>query len=120
MAETVDLSLSVGSDALSNVPAQWIDKAMGLHALAAEYVEDESADTNTRICAGTPARMFGPATYSKGAIDNSLEDHILLLELPSGAGPQHHFKGKVLQYWISPDDLAIGQFDAVKSLVIEP
>ena len=120
MAEAVDLSLGVGSDALSNVPAQWIDKAMGLHALAAEYVEHDSADAIARICAGTPARMFGPATYSKGALDGSLEDHLLLLELPSGAGPQHHFEGKVLQYWITADDLAIGQFDAVKSLVIEP
>jgi Domain of unknown function (DUF1963) len=120
VTESVDLSLSVGSDALSNVPAQWIDKAMGLHALAAEYVEHDSAEPNTRICAGTPARLFGPATHSKGAADSSLDDHLLLLELPSGAGPHHHFDGKVLQYWITADDLAMGQFDAVKSLILEP
>ena len=120
VTESVDLSLSVGSDALNNVPAHWIDKAMGLHALAAEYSDHDSADANTRICTVTPARMFGPATRSKGALDGSLQDHLMFLELPSGAGPQHHFEGKVLQYWITADDLAVGQFDAIRSLVIEP
>ena len=120
VTEAVDLSLSVNSDGLSSVPSHWIDKAMQLHALAAENVEGEGSDAHARICAAKPARMFGPATFSPGVLDSAFHDHLLLLELPSGAGPQHHFEGKVLQYWITPDDLAAGNFDNVKSIVIEP
>lgn len=120
VTEAVDLSLSVNSDGLSSVPSHWIDKAMQLHALAAEYVEGEGSDAHARICAAKPARMFGPATFSPGVLDSAFHDHLLLLELPSGAGPQHHFEEKVLQYWITPDDLAAGNFDNVKSIVIEP
>lgn len=117
--ETVDLSLGGGSEALSNVPAEWIDRAMRWHALATEC-EDCSGIAKDQIKLATPARMFGPPSFGGAQAENLMHDHILLLELPSGAGPQHHFGGSVLQYWITPDDLAAGRFEAVKSLVIEP
>ncbi len=114
MVEAVDLSLSVSSEALGNIPAKWIDKAMDAHALAREYEGDEGL----RIHAPVPARMFGPPSFADGQSQALLDEQILLLELPSGSGPQHDFEGKVLQYWISPDDLAAGKFDEVTPVVI--
>ncbi|UAB77746.1 DUF1963 domain-containing protein [Erythrobacter sp. SCSIO 43205] len=115
VVEAVDLSLSVSSEALSLVPAEWIDKAMDAHALAREY----ESDGILHIHAATPARMFGPPSYADSVSDTLVDEHILLLELPSGSGPQHDFGGKTLQYWITPDDLADGKFDRVKSVVID-
>jgi hypothetical protein len=120
VAETIDLSLGVGSEALGNIPPDWIDKAMRSHALATEHDYRGGADGETGSRTQTPARMFGPASYAPGATKNFVSDHVLLLELPSGAGPQHHFGGKILQYWITPDDLASGRFDETKLSVIEP
>lgn len=114
VVEAVDLSLSVSSEALGNIPAKWIDKAMDAHALAREYEGDEGL----RIHAPVPARMFGPPSFADGQSQALLDEQILLLELPSGSGPQHDFEGKVLQYWISPDDLAAGKFDEVTPVVI--
>ncbi|MEM1050748.1 MAG: DUF1963 domain-containing protein [Pseudomonadota bacterium] len=118
--EAVDLSLGVRSEALGSVPAEWINKAMDAHALAKEYEAEDGADNDHRICAPTPARIFGPASAGNNEAEALSHDHILLLELPSGAGPQHHFGGNVLQYWITADDLAAGKFDTVKSVVVEP
>lgn len=116
--ESVDLSLSVSSEALGAIPAEWIDKAMDTHALAVEYMADHANNDTPQIRASTPARMFGLPSHADGLVEEVASDHILLLELPSGAGPQHHFNGKVLQYWITPDDLAAGRFENVQSLVI--
>jgi len=110
--ESVDLSLGVGSEAIGNIPADWIDKAMHSHALATH--------DGRGVRAPTPARMFGPPSNAGDEGEALASDHTLLLELPSGAGPQHHFGGNILQYWITPDDLAAGNFAAVKQLVVQP
>ena len=115
VVEAVDLSLSVSSEALASVPAEWIDEAMGDHALA----RDDMGDVGENIHAPVPARMFGPPSPHAGMDAELVDEHILLLELPSGSGPQHDFGGKTLQYWIAPDDLAAGNFDDVKSVVTE-
>ena len=115
VVETVDLSLSVSSDALAIVPAEWIDEAMVDHALA----RDETGEGDANIHAPVPARMFGPPSPHAGMDAELIDSHMLLLELPSGSGPQHDFGGKTLQYWIAPDDLAAGNFDDVKSVVME-
>ncbi|MEP0392755.1 MAG: DUF1963 domain-containing protein [Erythrobacter sp.] len=110
--EAVDLSLGIGSDAFDAVPARWIDEAMHLHALATECEVCEQSGKG-HVLAQTPVRMFGPPSETSGVIVQRANQDILLLELPSGAGPHHKFGGRVLQYWISPDDLAAGNFDQV-------
>lgn len=116
--ETVDLSLGFGSEAVGNIPAEWIDRAMDRHALVRQ---DVSQSGETQIQAPTPMRMFGPpSTHLEGAAEIA-GDHILLLELIDGAGPAHHFSqtasgASVMQYWILPDDLAAARFENVKVL----
>jgi hypothetical protein len=53
----------------------------------------------------------------QGHVEELVEDHLLLLELGSGSGPEHHFGEGVLQYLITPEDLAAGRFDRVKAVL---
>ena len=137
VVRSVNLSLGVGSAAIGRIPAEWIDKAMAVHALASEYMADEAPDHSrpggydewrARKEAGelprvrnthapTPAHMFGPPSYVQGYVEELVDDHLLLLELTSGSGPEHHFGEGVLQYLISPEDLAARRFDRVTSVL---
>jgi hypothetical protein len=53
----------------------------------------------------------------QGYVEELVDDHLLLLELTNCSGPEHHFGEGVLQYLITPDDLAAGRFDQVKSVL---
>lgn len=61
------------------------------------------------VIAPPPARMLAPATGEAGLAAT----HLLLLELPDNPAIGHHFGGSALQWWITPEDLANRQFDAV-------
>jgi hypothetical protein len=113
VVESVDLSLGTGSEALPSIPDELIVRAMRGHALASE----QATDDGLRVHAPTPARMFGPPSYVQGHVEELVEDHLLLLELGSGSGPEHHFGEGVLQYLITPEDLAAGRFDRVKAVL---
>lgn len=137
VVRTVNLSLGVDSKALDRVPEEWIDKAMQVHALASEYMANEGPDHSKpggyeewrarqdagelkrgrNVHAPTPAHMFGPPSYVQGYVEELVDDHLLLLELTNCSGPEHHFGEGVLQYLITPDDLAAGRFDKVKSVL---
>ena len=134
--QSVELSLGVGSEALSAIPSDFIDKAMSNHVLAREYMTNEDFDPEkhgtrddylnlleeralerVRAVSGpTPARIFGPPSYVQGYVEELIDDHVLLLEL-HGAEPGHNFGEGVLQYLITPEDLAAGRFDQVKSVI---
>ena len=134
---SVNLSLGIGSAAMGQIPAEWIDKAMAVHALASEYMADEAPDHSRpggydewrarkdagelprvrKVHAPTPAHMFGPPSYVQGYVEELVDDHLLLLELTSGSGPEHHFGEGVLQYLITPEDLAARRFDRVTSVL---
>lgn len=133
---SVELSLSVGSSALGSIPDALIEKAMNNHVLAREYMTNEDFDParhGTRegylklseegaleriraVSGPTPARIFGPPSFVQGYVEELIDDHVLLLEL-HGAEPGHHFGEGVLQYLITPEDLAAGRFDHVKSVI---
>lgn len=66
--------------------------------------------TPAGVVAPPPARLLAPAT---GEADLAAT-HLLLLELPDNPALGHHFRGRALQFWITPDDLADRRFDAVK------
>lgn len=132
--EAVDMSLGETSEALGSIPAHWIDRAMHRHALATEYAVETGGENHSNVHAPTPARMFGPASFGPASFDERnfgtesdsadataplSHDHLLLLELPSGSGPGHHFGGRILQYWITPDNLAAGSFNKVKAVTLE-
>ncbi|WP_034958517.1 DUF1963 domain-containing protein [Erythrobacter longus] len=134
---SVELSLCVGSSALGSIPDEMIERAMSNHVLAREYMVDESFGPDKHgsqddwlqlkeagklervraVMAPAPARIFGPPSYVQGYVEEMVDDHILLLELPGGGGPGHHFGEGVLQYMIAPEDLAAGRFDQVKSVI---
>lgn len=134
---SVDLSLGSGSKALASVPEGLIEQAMNDHALAREFMIDEhfdpakhgtreewarlkdagELDTERQLHARTPAHMFGPPSYVQGDVEEMIDDHLLLLELPGNSGPEHYFGEGVLQYLIHPEDLAARRFDRVKSVL---
>lgn len=124
--QSVDLSIGIGSEGLDAIPEELVEEAMRGHALAREYMTDERPTDRTeadevprvrRVHAPTPAHMFGPPSYVQGYVEEMIDDHVLLLELSSGSGPEHHFGEGVLQYLITPEDLAAGRFDQVKSVI---
>lgn len=137
VVRSVNLSLGVGSAAIDRIPAEWIDRAMAVHALASEYMADEAPDHSRpggydewrarkeagelprvrTIHAPTPAHMFGPPSYVQGYVEELVDDHLLLLELTNESGPAHHFGEGVLQYLITPEDLAARRFDRVTSVL---
>ncbi|MEO1219743.1 MAG: DUF1963 domain-containing protein [Pseudomonadota bacterium] len=134
--QSIELSLGVGSEALGAIPSELIEKAMSNHVLAREYMTNEDFDPDkhgTRndylklseeralervrgVSGPTPAHIFGPPSYVQGYVEELIDDHVLLLEL-HGAEPGHHFGEGVLQYLITPEDLAAGRFDQVKSVI---
>lgn len=134
---STDLSLSVASSALGSIPDELIQKAMNNHVLAREFMVDENFDPDRHasqdgwlqlkeagklervraVMASAPPRVFGPPSYVQGYVEELIEDHLLLLELPGDGGPGHHFGEGVLQYLITPEDLAAGRFDQVKSVI---
>jgi hypothetical protein len=133
----VDLSLGVGSAALDRIPREWIDKAMHGHAIASEYLASEYFDNAKhgdwaeydrlkaagevpqvrKVHAPTPAHMFGPPSYVPGYVEELMDEHLLLLELPSHGAPGLEIGEGVLQYLIAPDDLAARRFDRVESVI---
>ncbi|WP_298309071.1 DUF1963 domain-containing protein [uncultured Erythrobacter sp.] len=135
--ESIDLSLGVGSEALPSVPHELIEDTMRKHAFASEYITDEYPDHSKpggwdewqerkkagelkrvrHVHAPTPEHMFGPPSFVQGYVEDMVDDHLLLLELPGYSGPEHHFGEGVLQYLIKPEDLAAGRFDQVKSVL---
>lgn len=132
----VRLSLGVGSRALDRVPQEFIDAAMRAYSLAFESMETERHDplkhgtwqeytalrdagelpTVRYIRAGTPARLLGPPSYVQGDVEELMDDHVLLLELPSHSVPGFSLGDGVVQYLIRPDDLAARRFDRVVSV----
>lgn len=135
--ETVNTSLGVYSEGLRVVPEAFIEEAMRGHALASEYMTHETANYAggetfeewqkrkeagevpriRKVHAPTPAHMFGPPSFVQGDVEELIDDHILLLEISSGSGPEHHFGEGVLQYLIKPEDLAARRFDQVTSVL---
>lgn len=135
--QSIELSLGVGSEALGAIPADLIENAMSNHVVAREYMTNEDFDPDKhgsredylklseegkldrvrKVSAGTPARIFGPPSFVQGYVDELIDDHVLLLELHGGAEPGHDFGEGVLQYLITPQDLAAGRFDQVKSVI---
>lgn len=135
--QSVDLSIGIGSESLDAIPEDLIEDAMRGHALAREFMTDERPSDRTtagiedfqrrkesgelervrEVFTRNPARIFGPPSYVQGYVEEMIDDHLLLLELFSASGPEHHFGEGVLQYLITPEDLAAGRFDQVKSVI---
>lgn len=135
--DAADLSLGVGSRALGQVPDALIEQAMRRHTLAHEYLAHEyfvpakhgdrqeyerlkaagEIPLTRKVHAPTPAHMFGPPSYVQGYVEELVDDHVLLLELPSHGAPGLAIGEGVLQYMIRPDDLGARRFDRVESVI---
>lgn len=135
--DSVNLSLGNGSDALDDIPQEWIDRNSLGHAIAHAYDRLEHPDWSVpdaakvyeerkaagelaivrQVFAPAPPRMLGPASYVQGYVEDLVDDHILLLELSSRDALGHHFGEGVLQYLIRPADLAARKFGEVKAVI---
>jgi hypothetical protein len=107
------------------------------HAIASEYLASEYFDNAKhgdwaeydrlkaagevpqvrKVHAPTPAHMFGPPSYVQGYVEELMDEHLLLLELPSHGAPGLEIGEGVLQYLIAPDDLVARRFDRVKAVI---
>jgi hypothetical protein len=101
----IEASLSASAAAAERVPAEALAHIAARHALAVA-----SGDT---IHAPTPDRMLAVPSDVQGNEYELPLTHLLLLELQSKEGIGHHFGEGVYQFWITPDDLAAGEFDRV-------
>lgn len=135
--DAVTISLGIASHAIGAVPQALIDEAMSGRRLASEYMSTEYFDQakhGTRaeyeklldagalpkvrhVHARTPARLLGPPSYVQGYVEELMDEHILLLELPNGGTPGLDIGEGVLQYLIRPDDLAARRFDRVEVIM---
>ncbi|MCJ7422027.1 DUF1963 domain-containing protein [Sphingomicrobium astaxanthinifaciens] len=66
-----------------------------------------------RFSAGD-ARAFSAPTFVQMEAEERVGEWLLLLELGANIPIGHHFDEGVYQYWIRPEDLAAGNFDAVE------
>ncbi|WP_265563439.1 DUF1963 domain-containing protein [Sphingomicrobium arenosum] len=66
-----------------------------------------------RFSAGD-ARAFSAPTFVQMEAEERVGEWLLLLELGANIPIGHHFNEGVYQYWIRPEDLAAGNFDAVE------
>ena len=75
---------------------------------AVAYVTDRH-----RFSAGDERMLCAPTFVAMEAEDRAPE-WLCLLELGANPGLGHHFAEGVYQFWIRPEDLALGNFDAVE------
>ena len=137
---SVNASLGLGSTALDAIPADTLARISLKHALGLAYDRDEyrrefdarccqgldqaasDAKWNEAQAAGTPPkvrmfhapspnRMFGPASYVQGGVEELIADHLLLLEISSSSPIGIELGEGVIQYMIRPADLAAGRFE---------
>ncbi|MCJ8190229.1 DUF1963 domain-containing protein [Sphingomicrobium aestuariivivum] len=83
---------------------------------AGERVEEKAlamVRNRHRFSAGD-ARAFSAPTFVQMEAEERVGEWLLLLELGANIPIGHHFAEGVYQYWIRPDDLAAGNFDAVE------
>jgi hypothetical protein len=132
VAQCVNVSLGLGSEAASAIPADMVAACAEWHQLAHAYLHDEHPDRRQpdaiakwearkaegslkevrSIHAPSPVHMFGPPSYVQGYVEEYLDEWMLLLEL-SSRGQVGMGEG-VLQFLIRPADLRERQFDRVE------
>ena len=66
-----------------------------------------------RFSAGDERMLCAP-TFVAMEAEERADEWLLLLEMGSNPGLGHHFAEGVYQFWIRPEDLAAGNFDAVE------
>ncbi|WP_343346587.1 DUF1963 domain-containing protein [Sphingomicrobium sp. XHP0239] len=66
-----------------------------------------------RFSAGDERMLCAPTFVSMEAEERA-DEWLLLLEMGANPGLGHHFAEGVYQFWIRPEDLATGNFDAVE------
>lgn len=97
--ESVNVSLGLGSEAATALPAAVVGACADRHKLAPVH--------------STPNHMFGPPSFVQGHVEEFLEEWILMLELSIRRPIGHEFGEGVLQFLIRPADLRESRFDRV-------
>lgn len=90
-------------------PPELIARLAYRHALAVR--------TATRVHARTPDRLLAAASATEEDQSARRQSHCLLLELVSDDSIGHPFGDHVLQFWITPDDLAQRHFAKAELIV---
>jgi len=134
IAECVNTSLGLGSEATSDLPADLVATCAERHQLASAYLRFENPDRNKPdalakwearkaegslkeirvLHAPNPNHMFGPPSFVQGHVEEYLKEWVLLLELSSCDPIGLKFGEGVLQFMIRPADLRERRFDKVK------
>jgi len=95
----VNVSLGLGSEAGGAIPDELIAVCAERHKFMPQ------------VC---PPHMFGPPSYVQGAVEEYLDEWVLLLELQSREPIGHMFGEGVLQFMIRPADLREHKFDKIR------
>ncbi|HUS08526.1 MAG TPA: DUF1963 domain-containing protein [Bryobacteraceae bacterium] len=134
VAECVNVTLGLGSEAAAALPADLVATCAERHALASAYLHEEYPDWSRPDAVATwkarkaegslkemrslhapcPNHMFGPPSFVQGYVEEYLEEWLLLLELSSREPIGLKFGEGVLQFMIRPADLRERRFDNVK------
>ena len=144
--DAVNVSMGLHSKALAAIPPDLIAKESLNHALGIAYDRKEYRhEFNARCCAGldreasdrlwnaakeagtlpitrqvsarVPNRIFGPASFVQGDVAELVEDHVLLLEISSSSQIGIELGEGVIQYMITPANLAEGRFDRARVIL---
>jgi hypothetical protein len=143
--EAVNFSFDLGSEAVSVIPAEYVEACAQRHRLAiltirkenepefkasrgldlgwkeisAVYQQAKEAGelrTVRDIWAPPPNRMFGPPSYVQGDVEELVGEWLLLLELSSSNAVGWPQGDGVLQFLIRPNDLRAQRFDQVEAI----
>lgn len=140
----VNLSLGLGSEAASAIPARRVEACADWHKLATVTLRDayphefkpdrhdlpqpelDALYARARaagelkqvrdVWAPPPDRMFGPPSYVQGDVEELVEEWLLLLELPVSSALGVPMGDGVLQFLIRPADLRLRRFDRVQAI----
>ncbi len=104
---SIEASLTASPEAAARIPKSVLAKHHARHALAGTYEDG-------KVFSHTPDRMLAAHSFVQGNELERAQTHLLLLEMSSNEGLDHHFGEGVYQFWITPDDLKARRFDKVE------
>ncbi len=108
----IETGLHAFPGSAADVPSPILARIAARHALA--------TCADGRIIADRPDRMLSAPSGIAGEAPPLAQSHLLLIELVGNRALGHHFDGRIVQFWISPTDLAARRFERAVMTCLDP